>query len=225
MPDARTPRVYLSLRCDLACAYCSNGKDIRWDEADELNADAWLKRFAKLPGDELVFTGGEPTLHAGFLDIITRCPKDMWIYSNFARDLDVPLGLRIHWRASCHATTSQEAARWLRRVSDMHEKGYKMTCTVVKGTVKGDAMARLHDHNIIVDDVQKSPEPLDGPVLCRLPRILIAPDGMRYHCVSKLVRHDFSGIVGLHGGDDLVCHDGTRCVPCDSLASERKRIA
>ena len=217
----QTCRTYLTLRCNLACWHCSNGTDIRWSKSDELSADQWLRRIAELPCDDIVFTGGEPTLHAGFLDIVTKCPKYMNVYSNFVRPLpDFPKGLRIHWRASCHAQTVIAAGDWIANVTAMRERGYKMTLTTVYAPKSvGDI---LKEHGIHVDERQFHPVPIGGKVSCRLPRNLIAPDGKRYHCVSKLVRRDPSGLVALGGSDTIICEDATRCVPCDSIASERK---
>jgi len=205
----------------LACWYCSNGTDIRWQKSDELSADEWLHRIAELPCDDIVFTGGEPTLHAGFLDIVTQCPKHMNIYSNFFRPQpDFPKGLRIHWRASCHAQTAEAAGDWIENVTAMRDLGYKMTLTTVYAPTHIAAI--LKEHGIHVDSPQCHPVPIPGKVRCRLTRNLIAPDGQRYHCVSKLVRKDRTGLVPLRGGDTILCDDATCCVPCDSIASERK---
>ena len=217
------PRTYLTLRCDLACWYCSNGGDIRWRKADELSGKQWLARIAELPGDEIVFTGGEPTLHDNFLGIVKGCTKKMHVYSNFARDLDVPAGLNIQWRASFHGTTDQELGDWLDRVAAMREAGYRMTCTTVYSPPLLEA--KLRERGAIVDAPQIRPVPIAGRVRCKLPRILIGPDGRRFHCVTRLVQRDESAVVALDGPDTITCDDATACVACDSIASERKAAA
>lgn len=219
-----TPRVYLTLRCDLACWYCSNGGDIRWTRADELDAAGWLEVLTRLPGNDVVFTGGEPTLHGDFLKVVEyaeHCGKVMNIYSNFARDFDVPPGLNIHWRASFHGRTDDDLGPWLERVGKMRKAGYRMTCTTVYCPPALEA--KLLDRGVTVDPPQIRPVPMAGSVVCCLPRVLIAPDGKRYHCVTKLVKQDESGVVSLGGSDAIQCDDATACVACDSLASERRR--
>jgi len=219
--NAATPRCYLSLRCDLACWYCSNGHDIRWDKADELTGAQWLKRIAELPGDEIVFTGGEPTLHAGFLEIVTHCPKRMWVYSNFAKPLwKFPVGLDIHWRASCHAQSEEELGQWLENVAAMHARKYPMTLTTVY--CPPPLLPLLQARGVTVDEPQPRPVPIAGRTVCVFPRRLIAPDGRRWHCASKMVVKDETGVVGHDGPDDtLLCEDATACVACDGLSVKR----
>ena len=216
--DIKIPRVYLTLRCDLRCYFCSNGPKVA--RYEELGADEWIERIGQLAGDEVVFTGGEPTLHPFFWAIVQSCEKRMHIYSNFARPIEMPAGLDIHWRASCHAQTADDAQKWVRNVTAIHKLGYKMTLTTVYCPV--DVLEVLRPHGIVVDPPQHRPLPIPGTVRCTLPRILIAPDGRRFHCVSKLVRRDPQGVVALEGPDTIICHDATRCVACDRIASERR---
>lgn len=218
----RTPRVYLTLRCNLRCWFCSNtlAAAKKWPSRDELTADQWVKRLAELPEGDAAITGGEPTLHKGFLDIVRNTSKRLRVYSNFARDLaGFPGGLNMDWRASCHALTPEDARAWIVRVRAMHDLGYKITATTVH--CPPAVLDVLRPMGIAVDPPQMRPEPISGPVRCTLPRMLIAPDGRRYHCVTKLVRRDPDGLVPDDNGNTIICNNATGCLACDSLSAER----
>lgn len=221
----RTPRVYLTLRCNLQCWFCSNALDAarQWPSSDELTAEQWIRRLADLPESDAAITGGEPTMHREFLDIVRHTPKRLRVYSNFSRDLPVfPGGLNLDWRASCHAQTPEDARAWVARVRAMHDLGYRVTATTVY--CPPEVLDVLRPMGIAVDAPQTRPEPIGGAVRCTLPRMLIAPDGQRYHCVSKLVRRDASGLVPDDNGNTIICHDATQCLACDSLSAERTPV-
>lgn len=226
----KTPRCYLTLHCTDRCWFCSNTLDAtrEWPRADEMDADGWLALFAGIDSPDVALTGGEPTLHKDFWRIVSEAGKYVHVYSNFHREFkDVPEGLNIHWRASCHEPTVEAAREWVQRVSVMHVLGYKITATVVGGAgyCPADVMDVLRCHGIHVDDPQVCPTPIPGRARCTIPRILIAPDGQRYHCVSKLVRRDATGIMPLAWPNTTIdCTDATRCLACDSVASERTAL-
>ena len=221
--NAETPRIYLTLRCQLACHYCSNGTLLA--EYEELTGPEWESRIRFLPGLEVVLTGGEPSLHPDFYDIIRRVSASHFlnIYSNFKYPLHLdqlpaqPKG--IHWRASCHAQTVEEAAEWIENVTATRHAGHRMTLTTV--LCPDEVLEVLRPHRICVDPPQAAPSPLRPPVRCTLPRLLVAPDGNRYHCVGKLVRKDACGIVGSSDGNTIICQTPDRCAKCDSIASQR----
>ena len=105
----------------------------------------------------------------------------------------------------------------------MHALGYKVTCTTVYPVA--ETLDVLRAHSIHVDPPQACPPPLPGQVRCTLPRILVAPDGQRYHCVSKLVRRDPAGIMPVEWPNTTItCHDATDCLACDGIASDRTAI-
>jgi len=223
-----TPRIWLTLRCSMRCWFCSTRVHDHvgnWPEADELDAVQWHARIAALPGRDVVLTGGEPSLHRDFLAIVGGSPKPMYVYSNFARSdvLDtVPPGLPIHWRASFHGTTANDLGAWVDRVTAMHDKGYKVTATTVyppEGLVKA-----IEEHGIIIDTPQSPLPPKAGRVACTLPRILIAPNGERYHCVTRLARRDPHGIVRHDRPSDAThCEAATGCLACDFTAARGKQ--
>ena len=60
------PRVFLTLRCNYKCSFCPYITEKR----NELSGGEWIDLLQQYPGDEVIFTGGEPTLHADFIDIV-----------------------------------------------------------------------------------------------------------------------------------------------------------
>lgn len=218
------PRIYLTLRCNLRCPYCSNGPNVAAYE--ELTAAEWRKWFNAyrwLKG--VVFTGGEPTLHREFFDILTyalaRCAVE--VYSNFHAPLDwraVPDFGHLRWRASCHAQTAEAARAWLANVDAARSAGQRLTLTTVLAPL--EVLEVLRPHGVCVDTPQTRPPALPPPVDCNLPRILVGPEGNRYQCVGKLVRRAADGIVPMNIMGSVECLTPDQCAACDSIAAERR---
>jgi len=219
------PRIYLTLRCNLSCSYCSNGPSPAHYE--ELSSDEWGEWFARnlrTPG--VVFTGGEPTLHRGIADIVAmavaRCRR-VEVYSNFFASRNwasVPAYPRLHWRASCHAQTAEAAREWVANVEAARAAGHRVFTTTV--LAPAEVAEVLRPHGVCVDAPQVKPAPMVPPVICALPRVLVAPDGNRYYCVGKLVRHDTDGIVDVNMAGSIVCYTPDQCAVCDSLSAQRR---
>jgi len=81
---------FLTLRCNLDCSYCINDDSGVVRNRKELTGDEWISAinridFGKLP---LTLTGGEPTLHKDFYQIVkeTKVPLDM--ITNLQFDVD-----------------------------------------------------------------------------------------------------------------------------------------
>lgn len=207
----------------MACPYCSNGRQIA--TFHELTAAEWNQRIRCFRGAEVAFTGGEPTLHPEFYELVTMLSRDyaVNVYSNFKEPLDLSRlpsqPACLHFRASCHAQTAEEAEEWIANVERCHNAGYRMTCTTV--LPPKPVVEALRGRHVIVDAPQVKPTALAPPVRCTLPRYLIAPDGRRFHCVGKLVRADPSGVVPYSDGHTIICRTPNRCAKCDSLASQR----
>ena len=212
------PRIYLTLRCNLLCPYCSNGSGVVVGE--ELDAKAWLKVIANLPTQGVCFTGGEPTLHPGFYEIARGCDKHVTVYTNLETALDLQrLPERLYIRASCHSQTADEAREWVERAQALYRAKARMCITVVYPPAP--VLAVLRQHLIAVDLPQTKPTPIAPPVRCTVERILIGPDGKRYHCVGKLVRGDPTGRVSLDNGNTVVCHTPHLCAACDGPVAKR----
>jgi cyclic pyranopterin phosphate synthase len=71
-------RVSLTDRCNLRCTYCMPAEGLDWLPNDKLLSDDEVVRLVaiavtQLGVDEVRFTGGEPLVRRGALDIVTRC--------------------------------------------------------------------------------------------------------------------------------------------------------
>ena len=70
-------RVSLTDRCNLRCTYCMPAEGLEWLENDKLLTDDEVVRLVRvavthLGVDEVRFTGGEPLVRRGIVDIIAR---------------------------------------------------------------------------------------------------------------------------------------------------------
>ena len=70
-------RVSLTDRCNLRCTYCMPAEGLDWMPGDQLLTDDELVRLIRLAVDELGveeirFTGGEPLLRKGLVDLVSR---------------------------------------------------------------------------------------------------------------------------------------------------------
>jgi cyclic pyranopterin phosphate synthase len=69
-------RVSLTDRCNLRCSYCMPPEGLDWLPAPEMLSDDEVVRLigvaVSLGVDEVRFTGGEPLLRTGLVDIVTR---------------------------------------------------------------------------------------------------------------------------------------------------------
>ncbi len=69
-------RVSLTDRCNLRCSYCMPPEGLEWLPGDEVLSDDEVVRVVRVAVDlgvnEVRFTGGEPLLRRGLVDIISR---------------------------------------------------------------------------------------------------------------------------------------------------------
>src|SRR6476646_7005342 len=70
-------RVSLTDRCNLRCSYCMPAEGLDWLPRDDVLTDDEVVRLidvavTRLGVDEVRFTGGEPLIRPGFVDIVTR---------------------------------------------------------------------------------------------------------------------------------------------------------
>ena len=210
--------LFLTMRCNLKCSYCSHG--FVKSKYEDMPAREWFKVFSKLDTDVIVLAGKEPTLHKEFIDIVNGCIKSILIYSNLTTDVPVKnIKYPAMWRLSCHSTTEDEAHKFVADYVNLKLLRHDITaCTGVK--VPEDVNKVLSDANIQVhiDPFMDWPKKSDKQsVKCMFDRVLIAPDGVRYHCLSKMLRKDPEGVLALEAPDEgVVCNSPSACLPCDA---------
>ena len=218
-------RPYLTLRCQLSCSYCSNRHKPNWSEDDELGVAAWLKRIEKFDCEEIVVTGGEPTLHRDFRAIVrgwVEMGKTVHVYTNLEAPIPddmADLSRAVRWRVSCHSQTAEAAQRWLQRMGRAHRQQFRLSVTTVH--CPESVMAVLREHSIVLDPPQTLPQAAPPPVRCTITSRLLAPDCVRYHCVGKLVLRDTSGAVPSGDGNTVICQTPDCCALCDSITATR----
>jgi MoaA/NifB/PqqE/SkfB family radical SAM enzyme len=239
-------RAYLTLHCNLRCAYCVNrcfeGTESRISEYPLSSADEWISAINRQKR-HVVFTGGEPTLHPEFIEILNGIDQNLevTVYTNFqwsgsflrrflSRAGRTPVfygsyhpssggpGNFLHvlktlkdngkFRGSLHAIDLSQDRHFLKEaVSIIESEGFG---------VKLDS-----DQSGLFDC---SGRQFRKRVECLKQIILIAPDGYRYPCVSKMVRRQntleniFTEPVGPEK-ITTICGDYGYCAPCDGLGS------
>ena len=222
-----TPGILPTLRCNQTCPYCSIGHERA--RFKEIGAEAWMRRLAKFPDRNLVITGGEPQLYGDLYALLNLAAKKrvVWVYSNLLLRPDIgrlPGTSTLVWRASCHASTRDEARAWLDNVHALGGSGYRVQRTVVYPPPA--VLETLREAQAIVVDVpQVQPTPVAPPVSCTIPRIFLAPNGVRYHCIGAMVHADAAGVVGDNDDHTIVCRNPVRCAACDGVASKRTAIS
>ena len=233
-------RAYLTLKCNLKCEFCVN---THVDGGRNLNAypllppGDWINIFHSLKRD-IVITGGEPLLYPDLNKIITGVNPgfDITIYSNMMVPLKGDLAWlkrkKLFFYVSYHPSYGSDSV-FLTNIDtlNIHKVPYRIHAINVMGKEKLHQLCveRLGGQlpPITIDEDQRSlfessSKKFKKKVNCRRSIILLAPDGTRYQCVSRMVRRvapfenlanePFSGVCR-----SVECADYGYCAPCDGL--------
>ncbi len=233
-------RIYPTLKCNLKCPYCVNeqGK-VRASESDYKyrSAEEWSYAINKI-GKNVVFTGGEPTLYPEFIDLVMNINSEIniSIYSNLKFDIDNFINnvkRPIRFLISYHPFYGSVDLFIKNLLKLMSVKNYSITVHSILWEKQEKAIRNIYNAfkeagiklNLDSDQLvgfeganQKSKTKGE----CRRSIILIAPDGTRYPCVSKLVRQiePMENIIDEQLGNNSfinICNDFGYCAPCDAL--------
>ncbi len=86
LPECRYIAAFLTMSCNFHCSYCINGSGVVSGGYGRLSSYEWLKglgRLVDLDRDDgevpITLSGGEPSLHRGFYDIINYLPDRLRI--------------------------------------------------------------------------------------------------------------------------------------------------
>jgi len=245
--DGRT-RVYLTLQCNLRCDYCVNQcfdrDETRISEYTLSGADAWISALNR-EGRNVVITGGEPTLHPDFIEIVNGIDRrlEVMVYTNFQWSESflqrfLSQAERIPVFYGSYHPSSGDPRKFLHILKTLRRNGK------LKGTLHAIDSARnrhalryavsvieTEGFEIKIDSDQSGMFPCSSKkfrknVRCEKEIILVAPDGYRYPCVSKMVRRQYTleNIFTSPLGPEkisTVCSDYGYCAPCDGLGSVR----
>lgn len=236
------PRIYLSLRCNLRCPYCSDGLGYDYSEMGYklLLGAEWIKIINSLLGNAVIFTGGEPLFHPDVAEIINHVNKQhIHLYSNFNHNVDdflKKLKKQIYYSISFHPNNKsvklektlknlealKRSNKYLRisLVSIDHPSNGSMGNYEKKFAEAGFKLSILRNQyqtNLISNDACSFKD--RKKVKCFYDRFYLGPNGKRYICVSKLVRNKKRGIIELNEKNpEIICEEFGFCSPCDEVA-------
>ncbi len=237
-------RAYPTLRCNLSCEYCVNnhidgGRHLA--DYSLLEPEEWIEILNRLNRD-VILTGGEPLLYPNLGKVILGVnPKlDVTVYSN----LMVPLTGDLSWLqrkrlfvyASYHISGNRDSL-FAENVRFLKKNGTVFSVYAINIEGRERLQAAFAKKlgagapHIDIDEDQRnifsgSSKTFRKMVRCDRAVILIAPDGCRYQCVSRMVRRvaPFENLAKepltsiRHAVD---CPDFGFCAPCDYLGETK----
>ncbi|ODS34586.1 MAG: hypothetical protein SCARUB_00321 [Candidatus Scalindua rubra] len=231
------PKIYLTLKCNLNCPYCSNG--IFYDQSNMgysiLSTDEWIEIINGLKSKTIILTGGEPSLYPNLQKIINAVDKHFMIFTNLPlhfikllNSLNRPVSVfgSIHIYDGLDVRESViknlmvlETSKNLYYSAHMVdvESNRKVMADYVD-FLKTNKIPVTINRNQIVDNGACKGE-FKKKVKCSYNEFYIGPDGNRYICVSKLVRKAKEGIIDYNvKNPEIICHEYGLCSPCDEIA-------
>lgn len=235
-------RIYLTLECNLSCHYCVNQchTQKRLKDNTLVSGKNWVDTINKI-GRNVIFTGGEPTLHPDFFLIMTSINPEIKIklYTNliwteeftnhFLKTVPKTIGLYTSYHPS-----GGKPEPFINRVVQLKQNNFNVRVhsinheTQKKFIQKSKQLFFESGIDLTIDEDQKelfsdaSSQKQKRSVICSKKIILISPDGYRYPCVSKMVRkkNPLEHIIR----DDLnaskiisSCNEYGYCAACDML--------
>lgn len=232
-------RIYPTLRCNLTCAYCVNeqvGPTVK--DYAPVEPERWARAIAR-EKRHVVFTGGEPFLYPGLVEVINAVAPELKVrvYTNLCLPLEkhlAALARPVHFFISWHPQKAANRDRFLANARVIADSPL-FSCDIHAidtrenraGSLDADLdFFRSQGLELKMDEDQRTfPGACAGTVqeaLCAKRIYLIGPDGARYQCVSRLMRADRPLENMLDGplGPDLAagpCPDFGNCAPCDQL--------
>jgi MoaA/NifB/PqqE/SkfB family radical SAM enzyme len=242
-------RAYLTLECNLTCRYCVNQchSNEKLKDAVFISGEKWITALNRENRD-VVFTGGEPTLHPDFIKIVNSINPmlSIKVYTNlkwsddftdkYINELNRPVKLLVSYHPS-----GGKPELFIDRILRLQKTGkfsgmihaidYRDQRELVK---KASKKFRKAGMKLKIDKDQKEvysdacSRESKSTIECSKRIILISSDGNRYQCVSKLVRgiNPFENIFKESLKKELLvstCHEYGHCAPCDMLGEVKIR--
>ncbi len=237
-------RIYPTLRCNLNCAYCVHNHNLPESIADTYQLVPWQKwaEFINKTGRNVIFTGGEPFLYPDLVKLLNAISPGIKvkIYSNFSADMQDYIKncqRQVIFFGTYHPV-SGPVEKFIDTINAMRAAGKFAGNIHMVGWSKQLAFAKhaqqefaRHQWYVFIDDDQyrqddSSCMKFKKKVHCTRRIYLLAPDGRRFLCVSKMLRQkDALGNVletGL-GADQVTieCQEYGYCNPCDNLGETK----
>ncbi|MEF2232220.1 MAG: radical SAM protein [Pseudodesulfovibrio sp.] len=239
-------RIYLTLHCNLRCPYCVNEQVGPHDKAYPVRPPRDWRDAINREQRHVVFTGGEPFLYPGLAELVNGIEPGLKVrvYTNFSLDATPVLAAvtrPVHLYVSWHPQRRVDRGVFLANLRAM--QGNPLFTADLHAIDARESRAGLaadlaffadQGFTVRMDDDQRAFEGAGQATrrmaACSKTIYLIAPDGTRYQCVSRLVRRDspmenlFDGPLGLASAVSL-CPDYGNCSPCDALGETRMVLA
>jgi len=240
-------RIYPTLACNLRCDYCVNRhypSAYRGDEYPLLPAAQWAEALNRI-GRNVIITGGEPFLYPG-IDVLLNSLREelkVKIYTNFAVKKTLDIMERVErpvvFLGSYHPV-SGPPDDFIRTINNLRETGkFSGTIHTIEAACPKDELLEMkerfrqdgwdlqldRDQRILFPGAQMN---FRKKVECRRRIILVAPDGNRYQCVSKMLRRK-EPLGNIFDRDPepeemaVICAEYGCCAPCDGLGETRIR--
>ena len=237
-------RIYPTLQCNLHCAYCVHSHNLPESMAGKYSLVPWQKwaEFINKTGKNVILTGGEPFLYPDLVKLVNAISSaiKVKIYSNFSADLQDYISnckRPVVFFGTYHPVSGPvdkfiETINAIRAAGkfagSIHMVGWDKQFDFVN---KAKQEFARHNWYVYIDDDQylqdeSSCMKFRKKVSCTRRIYLIAPDGRRFLCVSKMLRQkDTLGNVleaGL-GADQatITCQDYGYCNPCDKMGETK----
>lgn len=242
----QVPHVYLTLLCNLDCPYCSDG--LAYDKSkmqyEGLSGTQWISVINALPGEAVIFTGGEPTLHPDLPMIVNGIRQpNVRIYTNLSYNVQKVLDKitkPVSVWGSFHPNNSEVTLeKYMKKVKILLEHPIILDASIHAIIEKSNGEREDFDQfqkafneagiHLQLDEDQFFANNYGSQacdfnskqtVQCTMNRMLVGPDGRRKICVSKMVRRAQDADVAL---DDslpmIVCDEFGMCSPCDEVAN------
>ncbi len=240
-------RIYLTLRCNLDCPYCVHHHNLAGSRADQYELLPWQKwaEFINNTGKDVIFTGGEPFLYPDFVKLLNAISPGIKVkvYSNLSAEMD-------DYIKNCHRPviffgtyhpSSGPVDKFISKINALRAAG-KFTGSIhmvgwgqqLDFVIKAKKEFARQEWYVYIDDDQyltddSSCMKYRKNVRCTRRIYLLAPDGRRFICVSKMLgqKDDLGNILTTGLGPDKVsveCQDYGFCNPCDQLGETRIKI-
>lgn len=237
-------RIYPTLRCNLNCTYCVHSHNLPESKADTYQLVSWQKwaGFINKTGKDVIFTGGEPFLYPEFVKLLNAIDVGIKvkIYTNFSADMQDYIKncqRQVIFFGSYHPV-SGPVDKFIGTINDIRAAGkFNGSIHMVGWTKQFEFVTKAkeefvrHKWFVYIDNDQylqddSSCMKFRKKVRCTRRIYLLAPDGRRFLCISKMLRQKnaLENVLESGLGPDQVtveCQDYGYCNPCDKLGETK----
>lgn len=239
--------ILLTLNCTLRCSYCVNefnSKNHPIKNPPLASAKNWIN-FINKKSKDVIFTGGEPTLHPEFIQLLNGIDKKLsvFIYTNFCWREDFlekfiqKIKRPVKFYGSYHVC-SGKPERVLKTINSLRDNNLfdgvihtvetKENHLFLQKVVKEFKENKWHlivNKNQFDKQYPASSLKFKKRAKCSGQEVFFAPDGEFYPCLSKLLRQkDSLGNVFKNAKItepiSIICSEYGFCSPCDCEGSK-----